>query len=301
MVLRPGVQILRFDCHIRRYYFSYYHRWSNFLVCKCYFDIFIQRPSSREWDNSMIIKLHWQQITNWFDNLVKLFPNRRGQTQKGVDNTSPVRGVRVICGEYQSLPTNATHVFPSSTLVVYIRGGETFLIAGQIWKLFFIEGCTIQRSDDKVTISARQKKIWSFYWQILTKFLVVKDLYVAFSLNRKRFKGLKNKSEGSTLAMSGPYTYTYNSMLNEIWFFSGEMSVIYLYVVSEFNWTYSEYGYYNTYRFVVNIVGKKIHSNLGVGIFLVRGRFKIFLGPSFGLYFWKIKNWKWHFTYEKLV
>jgi len=40
-------------------------------------------------------------------------------------------------------------------------------------------------------------------------------------------------------------------------FFSGEMSVIYLYVVSEFNWTYSEYGYYNTYRFVVNIVGKK--------------------------------------------
>ncbi len=23
-----------------------------------------------------IIKLHWQQITNWFDNLVKMFPNR---------------------------------------------------------------------------------------------------------------------------------------------------------------------------------------------------------------------------------
>ena len=39
------------------------------------------------------------------------------------------------------------------------------------------------------------------------------------------------------------------------------MSVFYLYVVSEFDWSYSVYGYYNTYRFVVNIVGKKIHFN----------------------------------------
>jgi len=49
---------------------------------------------------------------------------------------------------------------------------------------------------------------WCSYWQLLTKFLVVEDLYVAFSHNRKRSKGLKNKLEGRmqpagcTLAMS---------------------------------------------------------------------------------------------------
>jgi len=40
---------------------------------------------------------------------------------------------------------------------------------------------------------------------LLTAFdqiLVVEDLYVAFSHNRKRSKGRKNKSEGYTLAMS---------------------------------------------------------------------------------------------------
>ena len=37
--------------------------------------------------------------------------------------------------------------------------------------------------------------------------------------------------------------------------FSGEMSIFYLYVVGEFNWTYTKYGLYNTYRFLVNIVG----------------------------------------------
>jgi len=45
------------------------------------FDVFIQRSISREWDNAMIIELHWQEIINCFDNLVNLFPNR-GQTQK---------------------------------------------------------------------------------------------------------------------------------------------------------------------------------------------------------------------------
>jgi hypothetical protein len=33
--------------------------------------------------------------------------------------------------------------------------------------------------------------------------LIVEDLYVAFSHNRKRSKGRKNKLEGRTLAMSG--------------------------------------------------------------------------------------------------
>ena len=33
------------------------------------------------------------------------------------------------------------------------------------------------------------------------------------------------------------------------------MSIFYLYVVGEFNWTYTKYGLYNTYRFLVNIVG----------------------------------------------
>jgi hypothetical protein len=37
----------------------------------------------------MRIKSIRQQITDWFDNLVKLFPNRGVQTQKGVEHTSP--------------------------------------------------------------------------------------------------------------------------------------------------------------------------------------------------------------------
>ena len=66
-------------------------------------------------------------------------------------------------------------------------------------------------SDDKVTISAKQEKFWSFFQQLLTKFLIVEDLYVVFSNSRKRSKGRKNKLEGRmrpagrTLAMSGLY------------------------------------------------------------------------------------------------
>jgi len=37
---------------------------------------------------------------------------------------------------------------------------------------------------------------------LLTKFLVVEDISVAISHNRKRSKGRKNKFEGRTLAMS---------------------------------------------------------------------------------------------------
>ncbi len=40
------------------------------------------------------------------------------------------------------------------------------------------------------------------FQQLLTKFLIVEDLYVAFYHNRKRSKGRKNKLEGRTLAMS---------------------------------------------------------------------------------------------------
>ncbi len=52
---------------------------------------------------------------------------------------------------------------------------------------------------------------WCFYWQLLTKFLVVEDLYVAISHNRKRSKGRKKMLEGCmrpagrTLAMSDVY------------------------------------------------------------------------------------------------
>jgi len=61
-------------------------------------------------------------------------------------------------------------------------------------------------SDDKVTISARQKKIGpfdAFIDSFLTKFLVVDDQHVAFSRNRKWSKGRKNKLEGRNLALSG--------------------------------------------------------------------------------------------------
>ena len=33
------------------------------------------------------------------------------------------------------------------------------------------------------------------------------------------------------------------------------MTIFYYYVVAQFDWTYTKYGLYNTYRFVVNIIG----------------------------------------------
>jgi hypothetical protein len=32
----------------------------------------------------------YNRLQNWFDNLVKMFPNKVGQTQKGVEHTSPL-------------------------------------------------------------------------------------------------------------------------------------------------------------------------------------------------------------------
>jgi len=55
----------------------------------------------------------------------------------------------------------------------------------------------------KVQLLRSRKKVFlCFYWQFLTKFLVVEDLCVAFSLARKSSKGCKNKLECRTLAMS---------------------------------------------------------------------------------------------------
>jgi len=60
-------------------------------------------------------------------------------------------------------------------------------------------------SDDKVTISEKQKIFGPFhafidsFWKNF--------YYVAFSQNRKRSKGRKNKSEGLTLAMSVLYSH----------------------------------------------------------------------------------------------
>ncbi len=42
----------------------------------------------RQFNSNQII-LQRTQITNWFYNLVKMFPNREGQTQKGVKHTYP--------------------------------------------------------------------------------------------------------------------------------------------------------------------------------------------------------------------
>jgi len=47
-----------------------------------FIDIFLQRSNSREWDNSMIMRLHWQQITNWFESR-RSVSQQRGQTEKG--------------------------------------------------------------------------------------------------------------------------------------------------------------------------------------------------------------------------
>jgi hypothetical protein len=82
---------------------------------------------------------------------------------------------------------------------VYSRGGQTFLFAGQIWQLFFIAGRTFQN---------KWWKLHNFFEAgknlvLLTKFLVVEDLHVAFSHNIKRSKGRKNKLEGRTLATPG--------------------------------------------------------------------------------------------------
>ena len=79
-------------------------------------------------------------------------------------------------------------------------------------------------SDDKVTISAKQKKFWSFFQQLLTKFLIVEDLYVAFSRNRKRSKGRKNKLEGRTLDMSD-IDYLYNTDIKDFTYISDTLYI----------------------------------------------------------------------------
>jgi len=53
-----------------------------------FIDIFIQRSNSREWDNSMIMRLRWQQITNWFESR-RSVSQQRGANRKGVEHTSP--------------------------------------------------------------------------------------------------------------------------------------------------------------------------------------------------------------------
>ena len=35
----------------------------------------------------------------------------------------------------------------------------------------------------------------------------------------------------------------------------GELSILYLFLIQAFNWTYSQYGYFSTFRFLVNIIG----------------------------------------------
>jgi len=52
------------------------------------FDVFIQKPSSKEWDNGMIFRLHWQEITNCFESS-KSVSQQRGANRKGEENTSP--------------------------------------------------------------------------------------------------------------------------------------------------------------------------------------------------------------------
>ncbi len=53
-----------------------------------FIDIFIQRSNSREWDNSMIMRLHWQQITNWFESR-RTVSQQRGANRRGEEHTSP--------------------------------------------------------------------------------------------------------------------------------------------------------------------------------------------------------------------
>ncbi len=86
---------------------------------------------------------------------------------------------------------------------------------------FSSRAALLEKSYNKVVISAKQKKIWSFLFsfqlQLLTKFLIIDDLYVAFSHSRKSLKGHKNKSEdcirpaGRTLAMSAIYSQTWGN------------------------------------------------------------------------------------------
>jgi len=73
-------------------------------------------------------------------------------------------------------------------------------VAGLFWSraefqnYFSLWAAQFKISDDKVTMSAKQKFILVFF-MLFTKFLVVEDLYFAFSQIRKR-------SKGCTLAMS---------------------------------------------------------------------------------------------------
>jgi len=48
-----------------------------------------------QFNDSQVTLTEYKQITNWFDNLEEMFPNREGGTNtKGVEPTSPVVTLR---------------------------------------------------------------------------------------------------------------------------------------------------------------------------------------------------------------
>jgi len=80
----------------------------------------------------------------------------------------------------------------------YIRGGQTFLIAAKFENYFSSWAALLEITDFKVTILAKQKMV------LLMLLLTIFDQIFH---NRKRSKGLKNKLEGHSLAMSVLYRW----------------------------------------------------------------------------------------------
>jgi len=95
----------------------------------------------------------------------------------------------------------------SSLIWIYLnRGGQTFLIAGQIWKKIASLAAQLKKLPFKIKISAKQEKNWSFWCllrRIVCSFWLNLPWYVLlFHIAEKRSKGRKNKLKGCSLAMS---------------------------------------------------------------------------------------------------
>ena len=82
--------------------------------------------------------------------------------QKKANNSFPAKGFRFTSGYKEPLfipqtTTNTSGSQPERYLTCYTRGGLTFLIAGQILKLFCISAAMFIITELKVTTSAKQK------------------------------------------------------------------------------------------------------------------------------------------------
>ena len=117
----------------------------------------------------MLLKCWW----NWIQ--ATLAPQKAFRIRSGQ------KWLQVTCPGWARLPDT-----------LYTRGGQTFLIAGQIWKLFLIAGRTIQnyRHESNNFCEAEKKKVFLMLnemknVQFLTNFVLIDRLMLLSQITKR--------------------------------------------------------------------------------------------------------------------